>query len=452
MILRKPLAERTAEDLEIIYEELLHIKALSHLSNSVKRELAGVLVFESHPKSGTVLFHQGDEGKSWFIILRGSVNVVIYGKGVVCTLHEGDDFGKLALVNDAPRAATIITRENNCHFLRVDKDDFNNIIRDVEANTVRLKEHGQDVLLLQKIPTDGRAADGTHSHYKYMVMAGTPQKMLEHLLETRIDQRNGEISDTFLEDFLLTHVIFMPSHQLCPELMRHYRIDSTNCRQEKEFIVASKKRVLHFVNIWANLIRDAFYEDTSIDSFLQEFFEAVNTDQSKYGLQDELAIITRILETKQKFDREIASGAPQRWKVGPYGQIRLLSSSESQDEERTEFRKYIRASDEVVFRVYCADHTYTTIKTLVGATAETIKRAAAEKLSLKDDLVLVEVKSTGEKIIFKDSEVSVPTGLSVNGRIFLTASEQVDSLMPLPEQDGPSDGTGVILKGPHVAQ
>lgn len=48
------LGERTAEDQEIIYEELLHIKALSHLSNSVKRELAAVLIFESHPVSGTV--------------------------------------------------------------------------------------------------------------------------------------------------------------------------------------------------------------------------------------------------------------------------------------------------------------------------------------------------------------------------------------------------------------
>uniref|UniRef100_A0A3P8TXK0 Rap guanine nucleotide exchange factor 4 n=1 Tax=Amphiprion percula TaxID=161767 RepID=A0A3P8TXK0_AMPPE len=80
MILKKHPSERTADDLEIIYEELLHIKALSHLSTTVKRELAGVLIFESHTKAGTVLFNQGEEGTSWYIILKGSVNVVIYGK------------------------------------------------------------------------------------------------------------------------------------------------------------------------------------------------------------------------------------------------------------------------------------------------------------------------------------------------------------------------------------
>ena len=73
--------------------------------------------------------------------------MVIVGKGVVCTLHEGDDFGKLALVNDAPRAATIVTNEPNSYFLRVDKHDFNTILRDVEANTVRLKEHGKSCCL-----------------------------------------------------------------------------------------------------------------------------------------------------------------------------------------------------------------------------------------------------------------------------------------------------------------
>lgn len=46
--------ERTPDDLEIIYEELLHIRALTHLSNSVKREIASVVVFEAHSKAGTV--------------------------------------------------------------------------------------------------------------------------------------------------------------------------------------------------------------------------------------------------------------------------------------------------------------------------------------------------------------------------------------------------------------
>jgi len=46
--------ERTMVDLETIYEELLHIKALSHLSTMLKRELATVLMFESHTKAGTI--------------------------------------------------------------------------------------------------------------------------------------------------------------------------------------------------------------------------------------------------------------------------------------------------------------------------------------------------------------------------------------------------------------
>lgn len=61
-------------------------------------------------------------------------------------------------------------------------------------------------------------------------MAGTPQKMLEHLLETRLDVRgnygNGDnfifqtTQDLFLDDFLLTHIVFIPTHQLVEELDR----------------------------------------------------------------------------------------------------------------------------------------------------------------------------------------------------------------------------------------
>jgi len=49
------------------------------------------------------------------------------------------------------RAASIQLREAHCSFLRVDKEDFNRILKSVEANTVRLQEHGHDVLVLEKI-------------------------------------------------------------------------------------------------------------------------------------------------------------------------------------------------------------------------------------------------------------------------------------------------------------
>ena len=77
---RSQLTAISSRQIDIIYKELLHLKALSHLSTMVKRELASVFVFESRPRACTVLFNQGNEGTSWYIILQGSVNVVIHNR------------------------------------------------------------------------------------------------------------------------------------------------------------------------------------------------------------------------------------------------------------------------------------------------------------------------------------------------------------------------------------
>jgi len=54
-----------------------------------------------------------------------------------------------------------VLKENNCNLLRVDKEYFNRILRDVEANTLRLQEHGKDVLILEKV-----AKQRGHSAFK----------------------------------------------------------------------------------------------------------------------------------------------------------------------------------------------------------------------------------------------------------------------------------------------
>lgn len=68
------------QELEHVYRELLHVKALTHLSTMVKRELAAIVFFEQHQHAGHVLFRQGDKGNCWYIVLKGSVDVIIQGK------------------------------------------------------------------------------------------------------------------------------------------------------------------------------------------------------------------------------------------------------------------------------------------------------------------------------------------------------------------------------------
>jgi Rap guanine nucleotide exchange factor 4 len=98
--------------------------------------------------------------------------------------------------------------------------------------------------------------------------------------------------------------------------------------------------------------------------------------------------------------------------------------------------------DDIIFRVYCADHTYCTLRLPVDTPAEAIKIVAAEKLKMRstDELLLVEVKSNGERVTFKDNDISIPTALSLNGRIFVSPKDHLDALTCLSEQEEPTQG------------
>ncbi|XP_070295897.1 rap guanine nucleotide exchange factor 4-like [Salvelinus sp. IW2-2015] len=427
MILRKPPGQRTGDDLEIIYDELLHIKALSHLSNTVKRELASVLIFESHAKVGTVLFNQGEEGTSWYIIQKGSVNVVIYGKGVVCTLHEGDDFGKLALVTDSPRAASIVLREDNCHFLRVDKEDFNRILRDVEANTVRLKEHEQAVLVLEKSP---RAS--SLGNIRYTVLSGTPEKILDHFLETmRMDTHHSD-PDPAVDDFVLMHCVFMPNSQFCQLLMAHYHaVAPPGSEQERlEYAVTCKRRVLNLALRWAAVHTHHLQEEPAALIFLEELYGSVSSVSNDSRILRALKDFVPDLEMVVKLHSEEA-------KV----KKKVLITQFSNGDEKLVKTQPIRNCDDILLKVYCSDHTYTTIRVAVAATGSEVTSAVANKLASNDDLLLVHLSSAGEKQMLKPNDVSVFSSLSINGRMFACPRDQLNALTPLPDQEGPSAGS-----------
>ncbi|XP_023271358.1 rap guanine nucleotide exchange factor 3-like isoform X1 [Seriola lalandi dorsalis] len=431
MILRKCPSQRSAEDLEVIYEELLHVKAAAHLSTSVRKELAAVLVFESHAKAGTVLFSQGDKGTSWYIIWKGSVNVITRGKGLVTTLHEGEDFGQLALLNDAPRAATIILREDNCHFLRVDKQDFIHILKDVEANTVRLEEHGKSVLVLEKSANSAQQG-GAGNNSKYTVMSGTPEKILEHLLErVKLDSNGNDATDPCVTDFLLTYKVFMPSSQLCPALQHHYQAElSEGSDQEKAaYILNTKQKVVKLVGQWVALYGLLLKEDPIALDFLERLKKEGAGDFRLSSLLKEQFRERRRTKVLENGYQSMSRSQPFDW---------FLNS-----EEPAGRLQPIRAQDKVLYEIYRPDSKPLTLMLPVNASVQDVMSAIVKP---GGDHILVKMNSTGERAQLKLDATAVYTALGLNERLFICTSEQVEQLMPLKEQQGPERGTTDVLE------
>jgi CRP-like cAMP-binding protein len=87
----------------------------------------------------------GDPGDTMFIIITGSVDIVINDKEgneqIVASLGSGDYFGEMALLTGEPRSATVRTKEPSEMFLLVQKD-FDIILEKFPSITLTM---GKDV-------------------------------------------------------------------------------------------------------------------------------------------------------------------------------------------------------------------------------------------------------------------------------------------------------------------
>lgn len=64
-------------------------------------------------RQGAVILREGDVGDDFFIVDSGRVTISIHGRGTVAEAGPGEFFGELALMYDAPRAATVV-RSHPC--------------------------------------------------------------------------------------------------------------------------------------------------------------------------------------------------------------------------------------------------------------------------------------------------------------------------------------------------
>jgi HEAT repeat protein len=110
---------------------LREIPIFADLSPEDLKHVAEVAREEWYPQN-TDIFHQGDEGNMMFVIVNGRLQVVRNMDGKDQLLAErgpGDFVGEMAIIDSAPRSATLHT-QSEVRVLAIDDETFKGILRE----------------------------------------------------------------------------------------------------------------------------------------------------------------------------------------------------------------------------------------------------------------------------------------------------------------------------------
>jgi CRP/FNR family cyclic AMP-dependent transcriptional regulator len=86
---------------------------------------------EKKVKKNEIVFKEGAIGDAFYLIVTGSVRISTLVPGVgeeaLTILSEGEYFGEMALIDDAPRSASAIANDDGM-LLYIGKDDFRKLL------------------------------------------------------------------------------------------------------------------------------------------------------------------------------------------------------------------------------------------------------------------------------------------------------------------------------------
>lgn len=116
-----------------MYEGFLEeVPLLSTLTPYERSKIADALETKKYPP-GTEIIREGDIGEAFYILESGEAQVYIRGNNQpVKRYNKGDYFGELALLNDAPRAASVIS-ETEVKVAMLKKNGFQRLLGPVEG-------------------------------------------------------------------------------------------------------------------------------------------------------------------------------------------------------------------------------------------------------------------------------------------------------------------------------
>jgi cAMP-dependent protein kinase regulator len=125
-----------------LYESFLEeVPLLSTLDRYERSKVADALETQSYP-AGTAIIKEGDAGEAFYLLESGEAEAFKSGtQNPVKAYNKGDYFGELALLNDAPRAASVVSK-TEVKVATLSKDGFQRLLGPVESIMRRTKYEG----------------------------------------------------------------------------------------------------------------------------------------------------------------------------------------------------------------------------------------------------------------------------------------------------------------------
>ncbi|KAG0652115.1 cAMP-dependent kinase regulatory subunit [Hyphodiscus hymeniophilus] len=146
-----PFHQKTQEQLSRLHKSISSNFLFSHLDDEQSSQVLGALVEKPIPAKGIKVITQGDQGDFFYVVEKGSFDVYVNPAGSlqpgpdgfgnkVAMIEPGGSFGELALMYNAPRAATVMSAEAGCTLWALDRITFRRILMDSTFQRRRLYE------------------------------------------------------------------------------------------------------------------------------------------------------------------------------------------------------------------------------------------------------------------------------------------------------------------------
>uniref|UniRef100_A0A8C2TL85 Rap guanine nucleotide exchange factor 5 n=1 Tax=Coturnix japonica TaxID=93934 RepID=A0A8C2TL85_COTJA len=342
--------------------------------------------------------------------------------GVLCKLQERDDIGRIELVQKLAR--------ENCQFLQTDRKQPEKTEQQADdgGGRERPREEAGPALVLRKVWSRSPAPE---RRGRYVVVSGTPEKILEHLLsDLHLEAAQDKETETLLDDFLLTYTVFMTTDDLCQALLRQYPFKCCNHqgKEDDSDVSCRKRKVLHLVSQWTSLYKDWLHEDEHLKQFLKTIYRNVLDDVYEYPiLEKELKEFQKILGMHRRHTVD---------EYSPHRKNKTFFHQFSLKENWLQHRGTVNEAEEIFCRVYITEHSYVSVKAQVTTSAQEILKIVAEKIQYpEEELALVVITFSGEKHELQPNDLAISKSYESSSRMFVYRRDLTDSLNPFAENE-----------------